>query len=261
MKRLLILGGCLAALATPRARAADSSQVAGLNAAQVVERNVKARGGLEAWRAVNALKFTGEMDAGGKADAKVPFALAMKRPHKSRLEITFAGQNAIQAYDGERGWKIRPFLNRDDVEPFTPAEARSAASWAELDGPLVDYARKGTRVELSGTEQVEGKKTYKLELTSKDGNQRTLWVDAVTFLDVKISGEPRKMDGRPHEVAIFYRDYRTVDGLQVPHVLETVVKGVKGSHKMSIRAVSVNPPLEDALFAKPMVAQAKGVGG
>lgn len=276
MRRLLVLSCCIAALVAPAARAAEAArahpkktgakraeprkaeeQVAHLSAEQIVARNVGARGGLEAWRAVKTLKISGEMDAGGTSDAKLPFVLSMKRPHKSRLAITFGGKDAIQVYDGTQGWKLRPFLNRDDVDPFTPAEARSAASTAELDGPLVDYAQKGTRIALAGTEKVEGKQAYKLRLTLKGGEERFVWVNAKTFLEAKISGEPRKLDGRPHDVAVYYRDYRRVSGLEVPYLMETAVQGVKQTHKMTIKAVAVNPPLEDALFARPSAALAK----
>jgi hypothetical protein len=257
MTRILIACGCLAALAAGTARAADAKKPAGLGAAQIAERNVKARGGLAAWRAVRSLKMSGELDAGGKSDPKLPFALYLRRPHQSRLELTFAGKKAVQVYDGTQGWKLRPFLNRDDVEPFKRDELASAASAAELDGPLVDYARKGTRVELAGTEKIEGKKAYKLKLTLKNGERRFVWVDAKTFLDVKTSGDPRKLDGRPHPVAIYSRDYRKVDGLEIPFVQETVVEGVKQRRKMVLKAVTVNPPLQDALFAKPTQAMAR----
>jgi outer membrane lipoprotein-sorting protein len=260
MRSLLVLSCCIAGLVAPAARAAEAKRAARLSAEQIVARNVEARGGLAAWRKVETLKMSGEMDAGGTADAQLPFVFSMKRPHKSRLEITFAGKNATQVYDGSQGWKVRPFLSRDDVDPFTPAEARSAASAAELDGPLVDYAKKGTRVALAGTEKVEGKEAYKLKLKLKSGEERFVWVDAKTFLEAKISGEPRKLDGRRHDVAIHYRDYRKVNGLKVPYLLETVVQGVKGSHKMTIKTVTVNPPLEDALFAKPSTAVATASG-
>jgi hypothetical protein len=255
--RRLILALCISVLAAPAARAAEAKKAGGLTAAQIADRNVQARGGLAAWQAVRTLKMSGELDAGGKAAAKLPFALYLKRPNKSRLEITFAGKDAVQTWDGAQGWKLRPFLNRDDAVPFTPAEARSAAAQAELDGPLVGYAKKGTRLELIGSEKVEGKKTWKLRLTAKDGTQRTLWVDATTFLETKISGEPRKLDGRPHEVAIFFRGFRAVNGLKVPSVLETVVQGVKQGQMMTIQAVAVNPPIDDALFARPSVAVAR----
>jgi len=247
MKRFFSMGiGCLAILAASSALATD------LTADQIVARNVAARGGLAAWNRVSGITMSGEMDAGGKQDVKLPFVLSMKRPHKSRLEIVFEDKTALQVYDGAKGWKLRPYLNRDDVEPFTLAEAKSAAA-VELDGPLVDYAKKGTRVELVGTEAVEGKQAYKLKLTPKNSPPLNLWVDASSFLEVKIDGEPRKLDNKMRKVAIFYRDYKTVGGLTVPHTLETVVEGVPQSHKISVKTVKVNPPLEDALFAMRQV--------
>jgi len=241
---------CAASLAASAASAAD------LSAAQIAEKNIAARGGLEAWRAVNTLTLTGEMDAGGKRDMKLPFVFSMKRAHKTRLELRFEEQTAVQTYDGVKGWKLRPFLGRNDVEPFTAAEAKSAAATDELDGPLLDYARKGTRIELVGMDKVEGKSAYKLKLTTKGGEARNLWLDASSFLEAKIDGEPRKLDGKPHKVAVFYRDFKTVGALTLPHTLETVVDGVKGSHKMTIQTVAVNRPLDDALFAKPRAAAA-----
>jgi hypothetical protein len=227
-----------------------------LPVAEIVSRNIAARGGLDRWRHVKTLTLKGEMDAGGKQDAKLPFVLSMKRPNKSRLELKFAGQTAVQVWDGKQGWKVRPFLNRNEVEPFTEAETKAEASAAELDGYLIDHEKKGTKVELAGTDVVEGKNTYKLKLTLKGGVRRNLWIDAATFLETKIDGEPRRMDGRMHQVSIFYRDFRPVGGLQFPHTMETYVDKVKGSHKMIIHAIQLDPPLDDSVFAKPNLVAA-----
>jgi len=253
------------AKAVPRAKAAPAAKApakkiappAALPVAQIVDRNIAARGGLAAWRAVNSLTMSGEMDAGGKQDVRLPFVMSMKRPQKSRLEIKLQDQTAVQVWDGTQGWKVRPYLNRNEVEPYTAAEAKSAAAAAELDGPLVDLKKKGTKVELAGTEVVEGRNTYRLKLTLKGGEQRNLWIDAATLLEAKIDGEPRRMDGRMRKVAVFYRDFKPVGGLQFPHTMETVVESVKGSHKMTIQAIKVNPPLDDSLFAKPQPGPGK----
>jgi len=262
VKRFADFVCCLASLAAFSAAAAPE-QKSTLTAAQIVRKNVAARGGLEAWRAVDSLTMTGQLDAGGKGDAKLPFVLSLKRPLKRRLEIRFQDQAAVQVYDGTQGWKVRPFLGRDEVEPYTAAEAKADGALTELDGPLIDSAKKGTKVELARTEKVEGKKTYKLKLTMKGGEVRYLWIDAKTFLETKIDGEPRKLDGRPHKVAVFYRDYKKVKGLTVPYLFETVVQGVKQSHKIYLQTVTVNPKLDDTLFAKPQlpVAQAAGRQG
>jgi hypothetical protein len=254
-----------------------------LTATQIVEKHVAARGGLQAWRAVQAMSVTGKMDAGpgdsaaravriargGKApgsktaiaetsgtreagkQVQLPFVLEMKRPNKSRVEIEFAGKTAVQVYDGTNGWKLRPFLNRNDVEPFTVEEAKSEAGKQQLDGPLVDYAAKGTKVELEKVEPVEGHDAYKLKLTTKDGKVQRIWIDAQSFLDVKVEGIPRRMDGRMRDVWIYQRDFRSVQGLMIPFVLETAVDGYRDTHKMVIEKVAVNPRLDDVLFAKP----------
>jgi outer membrane lipoprotein-sorting protein len=256
MKRLLFLVCLVAPLATMAVEAAPTNR---LTAEQIVDKNVAARGGLQAWRAVNTLTMSGQIDVGGTKDTKLPFVMTMKRPHKSRFELRFREQTALQVYDGAHGWKLRPFLGRDEVEPYTAAEARSAATATELDGPLVDYANKGTKVELQGMDTVEGHPAYKLKLTMKGQAERRLWVDATSFLELKIDGEPRKLDGRMRNVAIYYRDYKTESGLTVPYVLETVVEGNKQGRKMTIQQLTVNPPIDDALFAKPQLAAAKAV--
>jgi hypothetical protein len=251
---------------------------AGLTADQIVEKNVAARGGLQAWRAVQAVSWTGKLDAGGgslersrklaegKANrsaleiaerqnpspqVQLPFVLEMKRPLKSRVEIEFAGKTAVQVYDGTNGWKVRPFLNRNEVEPFTADEAKAESTKGELDGLLVDYAAKGTKIELDGVEAVEGHDAYKLKLTTKAGDARHVWVDVQSFLDVKVEGAPRRMDGRMRTVWTYQRDFRSVQGVMVPFVLETAVDGYPQTHKMLIEKVVVNPKLDDALFTKP----------
>jgi outer membrane lipoprotein-sorting protein len=224
-----------------------------LTAAQIAAKNVAARGGVAAWHAVNGLSMAGDMDAGGKQDVKLPFVLSMKRPNKSRLEISFADKTALQVYDGSRGWKYRPFLNREDVEPFTQQEAKSAAA-TEIDSPLMDYASKGSKLELVGLEKVEGKSAYKLRLSPKTREPYHVWVDASSFLEVKVEGEPRKLDNRLHQVVVYYRDYKTVGGLTLPQILETAVEGVPQTHKIKVTSFKLNPPLDDGLFAQRALA-------
>lgn len=251
MKRIIYAAFALVCLAS-----FSMPAMAHLSAARIAAKNAAARGGLKAWRKIHTMIIKGELDAGGKTDAKLPYVLELKRPHKRRLELQFAGKTALQVYDGAHGWKVRPFLGRDDAEPFSPAEAKQAAETAELDGPLIDYARKGIRIAYQGIDKVEGKRAYKLKLRARNGHVQHLWIDAKTFLDLKIDGAPRKLDGKMHKVAVLYHKYKRVSGLMMPYELETVVAGVKQSRKINVKSVKINPPLDDALFAKPKVAVA-----
>jgi len=273
MFRKMVVLGSFMALAISLALGADApSSAARLTAEQVVEKNIAARGGLQAWRAVQTLSLSGMMDAGGnerptlsapgvrttgvqlpkrpKDQVQLPFRRELKRTRKSRTELDFSGQTAVQVYDGSNGWKLRPFLNRHEVEPYTAEELKAASMEADLDGPLVDYIAKGTKVELEGTEKDEGKDTYRLKLTFKNGQARHVWVDAQTFLETKIEGTPRRLDGKYHDVGVYYRDYRAVNGLMMPYLLETKVVGVKQTEKITIEKIAINPRVEDSRFAK-----------
>ncbi len=262
-----------------------------LSADEVVARNVQARGGLKAWRAVQTLSWSGKMGAGGnqrtplpvqvpgkgpnkltvpprpKEEAQLPFQMDMERVRKVRLELQFNGQTAVQVYDGTNGWKVRPYLNRHDVEPFTDDELKTAAEQSDLDGLLVDYAAKGEKVELEGMEKVEDHDAYKLKVSLKDGRTVHVWIDARTFLEAKMEGTPRRLDGKMHPVEIYYRDFRAVHGLQIPFVLETRVlplsapgKAVRETHvppeQIVIEKVEVNPKFDASRFSKPTVVTA-----
>jgi outer membrane lipoprotein-sorting protein len=238
-----------------------------MSAAQVVEKNVAARGGLAAWQAVQTMSWKGKMGAGattyavvtpkGKLEQKereetqLPFSFEFKRPLKSRIELEFSGQTAVQVFDGTNGWKLRPFLGRNDWDAFSPDEQKQAAAVPGIDGLLIDYASKGAKVDSAGTEMVEGHAAYKLKVTRKGGEVRYVWVDGQSFLDLKIDGEPRKLDGRPHAVAVYLRDFRRDQGLMIPHLLETSVQGVPKTEKITIESVTVNPRLDDSRFTKP----------
>ena len=284
------LGFAISLAAAPN----TSASRANLSATEIVDKNVAARGGLQAWRAVQTLSLTGKMGAGGNQrgtlatptqmgrrgnailpkrpveEVQLPFVMEMKRPRKMRVELQFSGQTAIQVFDGTNGWKLRPFLNRRDVEPYTADELKIASLQQDLDGPLVDYAAKGTRIELVSTEKVENRDTYKLKLTMKNGQAVHVWIDAETFLEAKMEGQPRRLDGTYHPVEVYFRDYRSESGLQIPHVLETRVLpvtktavGVRDTpvppEKITIEKVAVNPKLEDSLFSKlALEAAAKG---
>ncbi len=274
------------ALAAGAAPAAEHAGNAGLTAAQVVDKFVAARGGRSAWQGVAAMSWSGKMDAGSgnsvtrssryisdvamamprkervkasaaaapsdaQAQVELGFTYWMERPHKSRLELEFAGKTAVQAYDGRSGWKLRPFLNRSQVEPFTDEEGRAEAAQAGMDGLLMEAVAAGTAVELEGVEPVDGHDAYRLKLTARDGTPRHVWVDTQSFLDVKIEGSPRQMDGRSHAVWIYQRDFRSEQGLMIPHVLETAVDGYRERRRLVIDKVRLNPRIDEGIFLRP----------
>ena len=280
----VIVSLCIPLTALAAGGQAKTSKAPKLTASEIVQKHLTARGGLKTWRGVQSMVWQGKMEVGygdslarseryvsaamsrmgkkpripppaeGKEAPKqvqLPFVLEMKRPTKSRIELEFAGKTAVQVYDGKSGWLLRPYLNRDDWEPFTAEQARSQQGMWDLDGPLMDYAAQGTKVKLVSVEPVGGRDAYKLELTHKSGEVQHVWIDAKSFLDVKVEGTPRRMDGKMRTVWVTQRDFRKVQGVMVPFALETAVDGYADTHKMVLEKVTVNKPLDDGRFVKP----------
>ena len=214
-----------------------------------------------------SITFKGNMGAGGtvyeavsakrslerkeRPEVLLPFTLSSKRPHKTRLELNFNGQTAVQVYDGTAGYKYRPFMGRNDWEPYSADETKLAAAEPGMDGLLVDAASNGRHVESAGTDMVEGNPAYRLRVTRADGKVLRVWIDAKSFLETKEDGAPRKLDARMHPVSIYLRDYKPEQGLMIAHTVETEVQGVAKTEKITVDSVLVNPKLDDSQFTKP----------
>jgi len=240
-------------VASPLAGGAADSD---LTAAQIVEKNTAARGGLEAWRKIDSMVWSGHIERGSSSSQNIPFVMELKRPNKTRFEIKAMSQSATRVYDGAHGWKQSPSAATGvpEVQPYTAEELKFARDAQGFDGPLLDSEAKGIAVSLAGTEQVEGRKAYRLNVRLPSGTTQHVWVDAETFLDVKYDRMTRNAAGMTGQVSVMYRDYRTFEGLQIPVTIETGVGSAKATDKMVIEKISLNPRLDDRMFAKPRAA-------
>lgn len=201
--------------------------------------------------------WIGHIESVRMAVSGMRFVLDQKRPNKTRLEIDVRTQKTLRVFDGRQGWKVHPARNgRQEVQPFSTEELRFAQAGQGIDGPLIDHAAKSNVVSLESLEEIDGHKTYRLEVRLPSGEHDRLWVDAKSFLDVRYDrlteGPVRLVPGRV--VSVRYRDYKTFDGLKIPSIIE-VKRGTGETHDtMVIERVVLNSPLDDSTFAKPAAA-------
>ncbi len=258
-----------AALGAPRepdAHAASSGPVAArapaTSAAQVIERNIAARGGVEAWRKVETMVWLGHLERNTRDAQRIPFVMQLRRPNLTRFELKEQFNQFTRIFDGTRGWKIRPASDgRPESKSFSPEEVNFARAEFVPDGPLVDYVAKGVTADLDGIDTVEGRKAYRLSLKLPSGAERKVWIDLKTNLEIRYdrpATSPLK-PGAP--VSVYYRDYELVDGLRLPRSIETASgggPGAEGADKLVIDRILVNPKLDDGAFAPPTVPVRRG---
>jgi len=256
MLRKTLIGITLLALLAPLGTIASAQTVD-----ELIAKNIEAKGGMAKLKAVKSMRATGKM-IGGQG-MEFPFVMTNKRPKSTRIEFTFQGMTGMQVYDGKTAWMSMPFAGKKEPEVMPPDQAKDMEEQADFDGPLVDYKDKGHTIELLGKEQVEGADAYKLKVTLKNGDVRTIYLDAETYLEIKVESK-RIVRGTEVEGEAIMSDYKEVEGLMIPHVVEQGQKGSPMRQKLVIEKVEINPVIADNLFAMPAVADsattaAKGV--
>ncbi len=222
---------------------------------EIVAKNIEARGGMQKLKAAKSVRSTGKMTLGQGMEA--PLVLERKRPNSLRMEITLQGMTGIQAYDGATGWMLMPFGGKKDPEPMGEDDLKVTAEQADFDGPLVDYKTKGNKVELVGKEQVEGSDAYKLKVTLKNGEVYHYYLDADSFLDIKVESK-RTIRGTERESESLIGDYKEVNGMMIAHSVESGAKGSPNKQKLTLEKIEINPTIDDARFKMPEVKKTEG---
>jgi hypothetical protein len=151
---------------------------------ELVAKNVAAKGGADALRALRSVRLTGKMLV-NEGQIQLAYVETKKRPGAIRDEVTLQGMTAIQAYDGAQGWKISPFQGRKDPEKMSADDTKSLMEDADVDGPLVDWKAKGSTVEYLGTEDVDGTQAHKLKVVRKNGDVTFVYLDPDAFLEIR----------------------------------------------------------------------------
>lgn len=220
------------------------------SADEVVGKYLEARGGLDKIKAVDSARFSGRMSLGGQMEA--PFVWTWKRPNKLRVEFTVQGQTGIQAFDGEQGWSLMPFMGITDPQPMAADETDVFGEQADLDGQFIDSAKKGYVIEYVGEEEVEGTPAHKIKVTNKHGDVTHVYFDAEYFLEIKSEGK-RTLRGQEIEFEATQGDYKEVDGLMFAHSIESKPKGAPAGQTITFEKIELNVEVSDSDFAMPAV--------
>nr|MDP9360748.1 outer membrane lipoprotein-sorting protein [Acidobacteriota bacterium] len=215
---------------------------------EIIARYIKTVGGMERIEAVKSLRRTGKFTGGGGFEAQVLEANA--RPNRVRQEFAIQGMTGITAYDGKNGWKIEPWEGKKDPESLGEEQLKSIIEDSDLDGPLVNYAQKGNKVEYTGTEAVEGSDAYKIKVTTPAGDVRTYFIDSASNVPIKIETR-RTIRGAEREYETILGDYKNVNGWYLPFSIESGAKGNPNRQKVTYTKIEANVPMADALFVRP----------
>ena len=158
------------------------AQAAAPSVDEIIKQNLEAKGGVEKLDQVKTIRFIGTMNMQGM---ELPLEMIQKRPNKLFLSFEVQGMKGIQAYNGEKGWMIMPFMGKTEAEEMADDQLKDFKKQADIDGPLRDYKKKGSIIEFVGESEIEGTPVYELKLTEKDGDISSMYFDTEYMLEIK----------------------------------------------------------------------------
>jgi outer membrane lipoprotein-sorting protein len=215
---------------------------------QILAKAYTARGGLAKIRALKTQRIAGTISFGSEASG--PFTVEFKRPLKMHMTLNVQNQTMVRVFDGTQGWANNPFAGKMNPDDMPEEDVKNIAEEADFDGPLVDHAKKGNKVELVGKDKVEDKDVWRVRLTNKNGDVRYYLFDAASFLLLKWEGK-RRAEGKEYPIESYFRDYRDVEGLKFSFQIDSGSSATDLTQKLVIDKIELNPQIPDSEFTKP----------
>lgn len=228
--------------------------VSAQTADEIISKYIEARGGFAKIKSIVSERVSGTIVFAPGVEG--PFVVERARPLKMHMEITVGGLTMIRTYDGKSsGWIYNPMSNNPGVEAMTAEDLRNILEEADFEGPFVDYQAKGNKLEYAGKTTVEGKPAYKIKLTNKNGEVSYFSFDASTYLILRFQGT-RKIGDKEVPTESFFRDFREVDDLQYPFLVESVSPETGDTQRIFADKIEVNVTIKESRFEKPALPAA-----
>ncbi|MEN8223032.1 MAG: hypothetical protein ABFR36_07210 [Acidobacteriota bacterium] len=224
------------------------SIVSGQTVDEIIKNHIKVKGGAAKLESVKSVKAIGKMV---RMNMEMKFTMFYKKPGMTRTEVTFSDKLMVFAYDGKTAWQISPFTGIEGPQVMTGDQADDAKEQSEMfENPLIDYAKKGHKVELLGKDDLEGTEVFKLKLIKKDGKEIILYLDTENFIDLKTETLRVRKDGKEIKSESYSGDFKEVNGIMSAFSIKTKVNGMDMGN-IVIESIEYDTELDDSLFIMP----------
>lgn len=195
------------------------------------------------------------MRVAGMAPFEIPVTTDAMRPNLLLKQVTLQGAVQRTGLDGTRAWRVDPFASASGKATDVPAaELEDLMEEADFDGPLVRHAAKGHRLRYLGPRVVEVKgvqaPVHAVELTMASGRQSVVHIHGSSFLEV-LRTQTRPVMGSQVAMTITPSDYRVVQGIRVPFLMEIAIAGMPTPIRIAFERVEFGVAMDRAQFRRP----------
>jgi len=213
---------------------------AGVTVATVIDNYFKAIGGKDKVSQIKTKKIVAEMKVKGpQGEMAMEIETMSMAPNKSKTIVKVMGMEMVTMFDGEKGYKP---AGMGQTKAFTAAEIAEAKQKTE---PFSEFAVLTSDAKLDGIENVDGKDMYVII-----HNGAKLYYNVATGLKNRIVKTEKAPNGKTVTVTVIYDDYRDVDGVKIPFIMNTTQSMGARSQEMpaTVKTVELNKGVTEADF-------------
>jgi len=241
--RLLTRSGALLTFAVSLALAGDMP-----TGDSLLQRYVDRSGGAEAYAKAKNMSMTGTVEIEGRnISGEVTI---FEEGEKSWTAMEFAGIGKIEeGFDGETAWENSALQGPRILEGEEKITAKRAATLALITTWRDVYKEART----TGSEDVNGKPAWKVEMTPKEGRPETFYFDRDSGLLVRTSAVLSSPLGEISTQATM-SDFRMVQGIFTPFAMTE--NAMSQSIVMKFNKIAYNVTIPAERFALPAEVKA-----
>ena len=238
---------------TPEPRLVPASyvvpQAASDPARALIDRAVRAKGGLATLRGLKTVKASSEtIFATPEGSKRVTTVTYVRYPGQFRVDANGPDGLVIQVFDNGTAW----MKHEGDVREMPAPIAAALQASVQRDTVALLLALNDARVNARRIADVsiEGLNCPALEVDLVPGGRLTLIFDPKT--DLLVSQRYGGTAGNPVTVETFL-DYRDVQGLKVAHRIRLRIEGQPPIERVN-QSIDFNVPVDPAMFQKPKIS-------
>ena len=211
----------------------------------IIQKHATAMGGLDNFNKVKTAKLTGTVSAQGN---EFPITVQLVNGKAMRTDVEVMGQAVVNCYRDGAGWKINPYAGAPTATDATGEELNEFKNQSFLASQLMDYKARGYKAELAGKEDVDGKKAYKIQLTTDANKTDTYYIDSASYMVTRFVGT-RNLMGQDMELESDFADIKDFNGLKFS-LSRTVKAGGQTIQEVHFDKVELDIPVDEKIFNK-----------
>ncbi|MBI5102150.1 MAG: hypothetical protein HZB33_09995 [Nitrospirae bacterium] len=233
---LFILAGCGTFRVRDNPPVADETEV-------LAEKIVGVYGGKQAVEWMTGVHASGLTEAYMRKDQGT-YELHFRRPGRLRVETKYQKSSETRILNGDRGYRGTERVPLTEVKDHRLLAMIYQYKHFDL---LYGLLKGAYSVELLAPEEINGKQVNVLRLSDKEGPPMDVYIDAITFHIVRITGHFTVSEGVKTTLSSEFSDFRKVGGLVFPFKI-TYYGGPQKIAGTVINKYEINPEMAESLF-------------